>query len=104
MRKDYIAFLLGICASFPALASNEGVPSYYQTSATSMNRAAYANYQNNGYTNYVGSSGSKQVVGSNVYTYRVPSAQAVASYAGTMTTTTRTDCGRITSSAHCPTE
>lgn len=86
MRKDYIAFLLGICASFPALASNEGVPSYYQTSATSMNRAAYANYQNNGYTNYVGSSGSKQVVGSNVYTYRVPSAQPVASYAGTMTT------------------
>ena len=86
MRKDYIAVLLGICASFPALASNEGVPSYYQTSATSMNRAAYANYQNNGYINYGGTSGSKQVVASNSYTYTVPRAQPLPEYAGTPTT------------------
>ena len=83
MRKDIIAILLGIC-TLPAFASNEGVPSYYQNNATSMNRAGYASYQNRGYTNYVGSSSSKQVVGSNTYTYNVPAATQPG-YAGMMT-------------------
>lgn len=83
MRKDIITILLGIC-TFPALASNEGVPSYYQNNnAMTMNRAGYANYQGRGYTNYVGSSSTKQVVGSNTYTYNVPVAQS--GYAGMMT-------------------
>lgn len=86
MRKDYIAFLLGICASLPVFASNEGVPSYYQKQNVSMNRAGYANYQNRGYTKYVGTSGNKQVVGSNSYTYNIPAAQSEYSYAGVMTT------------------
>ena len=84
MRKDKITILLGICVSLPAWASNEGVPSYYQKQPISMNRAAYGSYQNRGYQNYVGS-GSKQVVSSNTYTYRVPAAPQVASYPGTMT-------------------
>lgn len=84
MRKEKIAFLLGICVSLPALASNEGVPSYYQNKTTSMNRAAYGAYQNRGYQNYVGG-GSKQVVSSNSYTYQVPAAQQPAPYTGVMT-------------------
>ncbi len=85
MRKDIFTILLGICASLPVMASNEGVPSYYQKTSTSMNRAGYANYQNRGYTNYVGTSGTKQVVGSNTYTYQVPAAQPVSKYQGAMT-------------------
>lgn len=84
MRKDLIAILLGFCSVAPVLASNEGVPSYYQKNATSMNRAGYANYQNRGYQNYVGS-GSKQVVSSNTYSYQVPSANQTPGYRGVMT-------------------
>ncbi len=75
MRKDLITILLGFCASVPAMASNEGVPSYYQKNATSMNRAGYGSYQNRGYQNYV-TPGSKQVVSSKTTTYQVPSASA----------------------------
>ena len=84
MRKEKIAFLLGICVSLPVLASNEGVPSYYQNYGTSMNRAAYGAYQNRGYQNYVGN-GSKQVVSSKSYTYQVPAMNQVSPYAGVMT-------------------
>ncbi len=69
--------------SSPVFASNEGVPSYYQKTGMTMNRAAYGAYQNRGYQNYVGN-GGKQVVSSNSYTYKVPAA-AGASYMGTMT-------------------
>ena len=50
-----------------------------------MNRDGFANYQNRGYTNYVGNSGHKQIVGSRTYTYDVPVAN-VPAYAGSMTT------------------
>ena len=46
----------------PAMASNEGAPAYYQKQTTNMNRAAYPEYQNRGYTDYVGQSGPKQVI------------------------------------------
>lgn len=90
MRKDFITILLGICVPLTVFASNEGVPSYYGTygtygSNTNANRAAYGQYQNNGYMNY-NSTGAKQVVNSKTYTYQVPGAQPVSSYAGTMTT------------------
>lgn len=85
MRKDLLAFVIGLSATLPAYASNEGVPSYYQKTATSMNQAGYANYQNRGYQNYVGS-GSKQVVSSNSYSYQVPSAAKTPSYTGATTT------------------
>ena len=87
MRKGNIAILLGICASFPALASNEGVPSYYQMP---MNCPGCANTNNayNNYTTYVSSAGVpgyRQVVGTNSYTYRVPNAQSMVPYSGMMT-------------------
>lgn len=84
MRKDLFTVLLGICASTAAVASNEGVPSYYQQNATSMNRAGYGAYQNRGYTNYTGA-GSKQVLSSKSYSYNVPSAIQAPAYQGVMT-------------------
>lgn len=84
MRKYNIAILFGICVALPAFASNEGVPMYYQNYANSMNRAAYPAYQNNGYVNY-NRGATKQVVGSNTYTYQVPANNSGATYAGTMT-------------------
>lgn len=86
MRKESIAILFGICTALPAFASNEGVPSYYQSYSTSMNRAGYANYQNRGYMNYVGPSGNKQIISSNARTYNVPRAQEPTIYEGVMTT------------------
>ena len=86
MRKDKIAFLLGLLVALPAFGGNEGVPVYYQNQSGSMNRDGFARYQNRGYTNYVGNSGNKQVVGTRSYTYNVPSAQGVPEYAGMMTT------------------
>ncbi len=84
MRKDLFTVLLGVCASTAAVASNEGVPSYYQQNATSMNRAGYGAYQNRGYTNYTGA-GSKQVLSSKSYSYNVPSAIQAPAYQGVMT-------------------
>jgi len=73
MRTGEIAFLAAFLAPFAAFAANEGVPSYYQTAPTmTANRAAYGQYSDMGYTQYVGQSGQKQVVGSNTYTYQVP--------------------------------
>ena len=80
MRKArIISFLSWICAPFAAFAANEGVPSYYQQSASpNANQLSYQQYANQGYTKYVGKSGSKQVVGSRSYSYQVPRAQPVA--------------------------
>ena len=86
MRKDYISILLGICASMPAMASNEGAPAYYQKQTTNMNRAAYPEYKNRGYTDYVGQSGPKQVIATSSRTYQVPRpVQPEISYTGTTT-------------------
>lgn len=70
MKRNISAFFIGICAPFVAVASNEGVPSYYQQRPNY--NSAYSEYQQQGYTRYVGSSGQKQVVGSRSYSYRVP--------------------------------
>ena len=86
MRKDCIAILLGILVSLPAFASNEGVPAYYQTSNTSMNRRAYPAYKNRGYIDYTGKSGAKQVIASNSQTYEFPVQKSEPVYAGAMTT------------------
>ncbi len=86
MKISLVSFLTGICAPVAALAaSNEGVPSYYQTSPSiNANQAAYNQYQNQGYTKYVGKSGNKQVVGSRSYSYQVPR-PTMPQVAGTMT-------------------
>lgn len=86
MKTRFVSFLSGIIAPVAAFAaSNEGVPSYYQTSAApTANQAAYGQYQNQGYTKYVGQSGSKQVVGSRSYSYQVPRA-TMPKTTGTMT-------------------
>ena len=68
-----------------AIASNEGVPSYYQSNNTqNANRAAYGQYAAQGYTQYVGQSGNKQIVGSQTTSYQVPR-PTVPTYAGAMT-------------------
>lgn len=85
MKARTISFLSGIFAPLVAFAANEGVPVYYQTSsAPNANQTGYGQYANQGYTKYVGKSGSKQVVGSRTYSYQVPRAQ-VPNIAGTMT-------------------
>ena len=86
MRVKLVSLLGVFCVPFVAFASNEGVPSYYQNnSTTTVNRAAYNQYQQQGYTTYVGQSGSKQIVGSQSYSYQVPR-QTLPQISGTMTT------------------
>ncbi len=71
---------------FAVFAANEGVPSYYQTSSgPNANQAAYGAYASQGYTKYVGQSGSKQVVSSNSYSYQVPRQTAPKVNYGAMT-------------------
>lgn len=72
MNTGRLSFLCGILAPLTAFASNEGVPSYYQTEMTTANQAAYGQYASQGYTKYVGQSGNKQIVGSQSYSYQVP--------------------------------
>ena len=71
MRKALVSFLPAVLLHFAAFGANEGVPVYYQkgTDANS-NQLNYGNYADQGYTKYVGTSGSKQVVGTRTYTYR----------------------------------
>ncbi|MBR1380073.1 MAG: hypothetical protein IJ560_00575 [Alphaproteobacteria bacterium] len=73
MKKGFIA-LLSVCSvPFAANAANEGVPTYYQTqNAPTANQLSYDQYQSQGYSKYVGKSGSKQVVGSRTYSYQTP--------------------------------
>lgn len=86
MRKTYISILSGIFAPLVALATNEGVPVYYQTKAPqNANQVSFNQYQKQGYTKYIGQSGTKQVVGSKTYTYQVPRV-AQPTFTGTMTT------------------
>ena len=86
MRVRLVSFISVSLLSFAAYASNEGVPSYYQNNTTTtVNQAAYGQYQEQGYTRYVGQSGSKQVVGSRSYSYQVPR-QTLPQITGSMTT------------------
>ena len=86
MRVRLVSFISISLLSFAAYASNEGVPSYYQNNTTTtVNQAAYGQYQEQGYTRYVGQSGSKQVVGSRSYSYQVPR-QTLPQITGSMTT------------------
>ena len=86
MKVGLFSFLTGIIAPLAVLAANEGVPVYYQTSAApNANQASYGAYANMGYTQYVGQSGNKQVVGSRTYSYQIPRAQMPQGYYGTMT-------------------
>ena len=85
MRTGRIALLCGILLPCVAFASNEGVPSYYQSDNTiNANRAAYGSYAAQGYTQYVGQSGNKQIVGSQTTSYQVPR-PTIPTYAGAMT-------------------
>ena len=74
MRKSIFAILSAFFAPLGAFATNEGVPSYYQQNAAqTANQAAYnRQYSAQGYSQYVGQSGNKQVVGSRTYSYQVP--------------------------------
>ncbi len=85
MKAGTISFLSGFLAPLVAYAANEGVPTYYQTQTPqNANQAAYAQYADQGYTKYIGNSGSKQVVGSRTYSYQTPRAQ-MPTFSGTMT-------------------
>ena len=72
MKLTVGTFLAGILGPLSAFAANEGVPSYYQTTTTNANQQAYGQYADQGYTKYVGQSGTKQVVGTRTYSYQVP--------------------------------
>ncbi|HOY47606.1 MAG TPA: hypothetical protein PLZ05_03345 [Alphaproteobacteria bacterium] len=84
MKKTNFTFLFGILLPFSVFASQEGTPVYYQNQTTNANQANYGYYKNQGYSNYIGMSGQKQVVGSRNYSYQVPKAQ-LPSVNGTMT-------------------
>ena len=87
MKAGKVPFLSLIFAPFVAYAANEGVPAYYQSApAQNANQASYGRYMDQGYTKYVGQSGSKQVVGSRTYSYQVPRPQSLPTFSGTMTT------------------
>ena len=76
MRTKFLALLCGIIAPLACFASNEGVPVYYSsTSRMNANRNAFQKYQKQGYTQYVGNTGKKQVLGSRQYAYQVPRQQ-----------------------------
>ncbi len=85
MKAGAISFLSGIFAPLAVFAANEGVPSYYQTTAApNANQVSYGRYANQGYTKYVGQNGVKQTVGSRTYTYQAPRVQMPNTF-GTMT-------------------
>ena len=86
MKAGTLSFLSLFLAPLAAFAVNEGVPSYYQTyAAPNANQIGYDQYANQGYTKYIGKSGSKQVVGSRSYSYQVPRPMPLPTYSGTMT-------------------
>ena len=77
MKNRFLSFLCLFSAPLACFASNEGVPSFYtEKPAPNANKVGYAKYQDYGYTNYVGTSGGKQIVSSQTYSYQVPRQQA----------------------------
>ena len=86
MKAKAITFLSAVFAPLAVFAANEGVPSYYQKSASpNANQLSYNQYARQGYTQYVGKSGVKQTVGSRSYSYQVPRPQQMPVFSGTMT-------------------
>lgn len=88
MKKKNTTILLTVLAPLTAFAAGEGVPAYYQKdSGPNANQVGYNKYKEQGYTNYVGNSGQKQVVASRTYSYTVPNQQAaLPKNTSTMTT------------------
>lgn len=87
MKARFYIFLSGIILPLAAMAANEGVPSYYQTSnGPNANQVGYGQYSQQGYSKYVGTSGQKQVVGTRSTSYQVPRQSAAPTNYGTMTT------------------
>ena len=84
MKTRFFALLSGLLLPFAAFGAYEGTPVYYQNSGMNANQANYGHYQRQGYTQYVGQNGQKQVVGTNNYVYQVPRANQ-SSIIGTMT-------------------
>lgn len=82
MRKGIFAFLSAFMVPLSAFSATEGVPSYYQKPVT---RGTPTQYQNAGYTPYVGTSGQTTAVGTRTYSYQVPRATGPIAN-GTMTT------------------
>ncbi|MBD5400225.1 hypothetical protein HDR61_00540 [bacterium] len=77
MKARFYILLCGLLAPIAAMAANEGVPSYYQTSnGPNANQIGYGQYSQQGYSKYVGTSGNKQVVGTRSTSYQVPRATA----------------------------
>lgn len=73
MKARFYIFLSGVLLPLAALASNEGVPTYYQTSkGPNANQIGYGQYSEQGYSKYVGTSGNKQIVGTRTTSYQVP--------------------------------
>lgn len=81
MKKKFLTFLCTVLPHFACVASNEGVPAYYaEQPQPTANQVGYDTYQNYGYSKYVGASGTKQIIGSNTYSYQVPREQETTTY------------------------
>ncbi len=85
MKVRNLAIFCGLLLPFSAFAAKEGTPVYYQDQAANANTANYGYYKSQGYSQYVGQSGQKQVVGQRTYTYQTPKPQTAGAYSGTMT-------------------
>ncbi len=71
MKTRLLSLLPAVFVPFAAFAANEGVPAYYQTQrAMNANQVNYGQYMDQGYTKYVGHSGTKQVIGTRSYIYQ----------------------------------
>ncbi len=88
MKISNLGFLLGIFVPFAAIAANEGVPSYYHKTgeAQNANQANAQYYKDQGFTDYIGQSGKKTVLGTSTYSYDVPVSNVGYLPQGTMTT------------------
>lgn len=81
-KRILFSVLCSLCSVAAYAAAREGSPIYYQSNTTNdVNASAY---QNRGYANYVGQSGTKQVVGQRSQTYGIPR-PIVPVTSGTMT-------------------
>lgn len=81
MKAKFITIFATIFSPFAAFSAREGTPAYYQNA----NQANQAYYQNQGFTDYVGPGGTKQVIGQRVQTYQVPRQTAPVLEPGAMT-------------------
>ena len=84
MKALFFPILMGFLLPLGAVAATEGVPEYYNRSATTSNQPSAVLGPSGAAGAYVGQNSHKQIVGQRTYTYQVPAAQQPI-ITGTMT-------------------